>query len=99
MLLLANLLKRFVKVGTLKVIDAGGRLHVFQGEPGPVCTFRILDRSLERRLFFNPDLALGEGYMDGTLLFEDCSVYDFLHLFNLNRLSLGAYPLQSVLRT
>jgi cyclopropane-fatty-acyl-phospholipid synthase len=95
---LSHLLQRFVKTGTLNVIDASGKRHVFQGEAGPQVTFRITDKRLYRRMFFNPDLAVGEGYMNGTLIFEDCTVYDFLHLFNLNRLSLGAYPLQSVVR-
>ena len=95
---LSHLLKRFVKIGTLNVIDASGKRHVFQGAAGPQVTFRLTDPNLYRRMFFNPDLAVGEGYMDGTLIFEGCTVYDFLHLFNLNRLSLGAYPLQSVVR-
>lgn len=98
MFLLSHLLKRFVKIGTLTVIDAHGHRHVFRGEAGPQVTFRMTDKTLHRRMFFNPDLALGEGYMNGTLQFEDCTIYDFLHLFNLNRLSLGAYPLQSVVR-
>ena len=37
--------------------------------------------------------------MDGTLTFEDCSLHDFLHLFNINRRSLGTHPLQAVLRS
>jgi cyclopropane-fatty-acyl-phospholipid synthase len=98
MFLLSHLLKRFVKTGTLTVIDATGKKHVFRGGPGPQVAFRITDKRLYRKMFFNPDLALGEGYMDGTLQFEGCTIYDFLHLFNLNRLSLGAYPLQSVIR-
>lgn len=95
---LNHLLRRFIQVGTLNVIDASGKRHVFRGSPGPNVTFRLTDKRLYRRMFFNPDLALGEGYMDGTLIFEDSTIYDFLHLFNLNRMSLGAYPLQSVVR-
>jgi cyclopropane-fatty-acyl-phospholipid synthase len=36
--------------------------------------------------------------MDGRLRFEDSSLRDFLTLFSVNRLSLGSYPLQKVLR-
>jgi cyclopropane-fatty-acyl-phospholipid synthase len=36
--------------------------------------------------------------MDGTLTFEDCTVYDFLYLFSINRTSLGSYPLQVLVR-
>jgi cyclopropane-fatty-acyl-phospholipid synthase len=92
------MLKSFVRVGTLKVIDADGRPHIFAGSPGPNVTMRLTDRSLYRKLFFNPELHAGEAYMDGRLLFEGCSLRDFLILFSLNRLSLGSYPLQKVLR-
>jgi cyclopropane-fatty-acyl-phospholipid synthase len=98
MLLLSHLLERFVQNGTLSVIDANGKRHVFGGAPGPVVAFRLHDRSLPRKLFFNPDLALGEAYMDGTLTFEEGTLHDFLQLFNLNRSSLGTHPLQAVLR-
>jgi cyclopropane-fatty-acyl-phospholipid synthase len=98
MFLLSHMLKSFIRIGTLTVIDARGRRHIFQGGPGPKVAFRLTDARLHRRLFFNPDLALGEGYTDGTIQFEDSTIYDFLHLFNLNRRSLGSYPLQSVLR-
>jgi cyclopropane-fatty-acyl-phospholipid synthase len=36
--------------------------------------------------------------MDGRLGFEDSTLRDFLTLFSVNRLSLGSYPLQKVLR-
>jgi cyclopropane-fatty-acyl-phospholipid synthase len=98
MLLLGHMLKKFIKVGTLTVTDAYGRRHVFGGTPGPDVAFRITDPRLHRRLFFSPDLGLGEGYMEGHIQFEGSTLYDFFELFNLNRRSLGSYPLQKVLR-
>jgi cyclopropane-fatty-acyl-phospholipid synthase len=92
------MLRSFVRIGTLKVIDADGRLHTFSGAPGPSVTMRLTDRSLYRKLFFNPELHAGEAYMDGRLRFESSSLRDFLTLFSINRLSLGSYPLQRVLR-
>ncbi|MDP6814512.1 MAG: cyclopropane-fatty-acyl-phospholipid synthase family protein [Alphaproteobacteria bacterium] len=95
---LSHMMKSFVRVGTLRVIDANGREHVFAGTPGPEVTMRLSDPSLYRKLVFNPELAAGEAYMDGRLSFEDSSLRDFLTLFSLNRLSLGSYPLQRLLR-
>ncbi len=95
---LSHMMKSFVRVGTLKVIHAAGNLHVFSGEPGPNVTMRLTDRSLYRKLVFNPELHAGEAYMDGRMSFEDSTLRDFLTLFSLNRLSLGSYPLQKVLR-
>ena len=87
---LSHMLKSFVRVGTLRVIDADGNVHVFAGEPGPEVTMRLADRSLYHKLFLNPELHAGEAYMDGRMSFEDSSLRDFLTLFSLNRLSLGS---------
>src|SRR3954470_4100287 len=95
---LSHMLKSFVRVGTLKVIDADGRIHVFAGSPGPSVAMRLTDRSLYHKLFLNPELHAGEAYMDGRLRFEDSTLRDFLTLFSLNRQSLATYPLQSVLK-
>jgi cyclopropane-fatty-acyl-phospholipid synthase len=99
MLLLTHMLKAFVRVGTLTVVDANGRRHVFAGAPGPTVTMRLTDRALYRKLVLNPELHAGEAYMDGGLCFEDGSALrDFLTLFSVNRLSLGSYPMQRALR-
>ena len=95
---LSHMMKSFVRVGTLKIIDADGKAHVFSGQPGPNVTMRLSDRSLYYKLVFNPELNAGEAYMDGRMSFEDSTLRDFLTLFSLNRLSLGSYPLQKVLR-
>ena len=97
---LSHMMKSFVRLGTLKVIDAEGRTHVFGGRaPGPDVTMRLTDPTLYRSLFFNPELAAGEAYMDGRMSFENSTLRDFLTLFSVNRLSLGSYPLQKVLRS
>lgn len=96
---LSRLLRSFIKTGTLNVIDADGKRHVFAGRPGPSVTVRISDRALYTRLFLNPGLIVGEAYMDGTLSFEDGSgLRDFLNLFSLNRSSFSAHPMQKVIR-
>lgn len=96
---LSNMLQSFVQVGTLKVIDAEGKVHIFGGKkPGPEATMRLTDPTLYRSLFFNPELAAGEAYMDGRMRFENSSLRDFLTLFSVNRLALGSYPLQKVLK-
>ena len=100
MRLLGNLLKRFVQKGRLRLYDAGGSAHEFgPGTDGPTVTARLHERSLERKLFFNPELHAAEAYMDGTFTFEDGStIYDFLFLFSINRTPLGSHPVQGLLR-
>ena len=96
---LSHMMKSFIRKGCLTVIDAEGKRHVFKGTPGPQVTMRLTDRKLYRTLVFNAELAAGEAYMDGTMRFEEGSTLrDFLTLFSVNRLSLGSYPIQKVLR-
>lgn len=95
---LSTMLKSFVKAGALTVYDADGTAHLFQGEPGLEVTMRISDKTLYRKLFFNPELHAGEAYMDGRITFPGSSLRDFLTLFSHNRLALGAQPTQKVLR-
>ncbi|SFB63422.1 cyclopropane-fatty-acyl-phospholipid synthase [Rhizobium sp. NFR07] len=96
---LSHMMKSFIRKGRLTVIDADGQRHVFSGTPGLEVTMRLTDKRLYRSLVFNPELAAGEAYMDGTMRFEDgSSLKDFLTLFSVNRLSLGSYPLQKALR-
>ncbi len=95
---LSHMLRSFIRVGSLTVIDADGREHVFQGSPGPSARMQLTDRSLYHKLFLNPELHAGEAYMAGSMSFPGSSLRDFLTLFSVNRLPLGSYPLQKVLR-
>ena len=88
-MLVGLLLEQLMRWGSLRVIDAHGRLHTYAGEPGPSVTIRLHDKALHSRLFWNPRLYAGEAYMDGTLTLEDgTTIFDFLDLVgaNLNRL-------------
>ena len=98
MTLLSNMLERFIKKGTLRVIESDGTLTEFKGSAAPVATMRLHDPGLPYRMFRNPELYTGEAYMDGILTFEDCTLKDFLNLFSLNRGSMASYPMQKILR-
>jgi len=85
-MLLGFLLRHLVTKGTLRVIDARGAVHVFSGDiEGPTVTVRLHEAKLERRLFFNPRLYLGEAYMDGSFTVEDADIYDFLLFIGENQ--------------
>ena len=83
------LFKALMSWGTLRIIDGRGKLHEYGGTPGPKVTVRLHDTSLHYKLFWNPRLAVGEGYMDGTLTVEDGGrIIDLIDLMgaNLNKL-------------
>jgi cyclopropane-fatty-acyl-phospholipid synthase len=98
MLLLKNLLRRIVQIGTLTVIDAGGAHHVIKGpQAGPHVTIKLHDPALYRSLFFHPELRAGEAYMDGTLTVENGTIRDFLTFVMINRRGMRTHPVQKVL--
>ena len=73
-----------VKTGNLQVIDSNRHHHEFGDHTGPRVVVRCSDRRLERSLAFNPQLALGEAYMQGRLVVETGKIYDFLDLMLRN---------------
>jgi cyclopropane-fatty-acyl-phospholipid synthase len=100
MWMLSRLLTRFIRNGTMRLIDAAGGVHLFGGSgPGPTVTLRLHDPALYRKLALNPELYAGEAYMNGTLTFEEGSaVGDLMALFAANRGGLGSAASQKLLR-
>ncbi|MCI0429222.1 MAG: cyclopropane-fatty-acyl-phospholipid synthase family protein [Rhodospirillales bacterium] len=99
MRLLNAMLSRFVRTGTLRIIDAKGRHHLHKGTAGPEVTLRLCSPKLPLALVLNPELRAGEAYMDGTLVIEQGTIRDFLTLFALNRENLRSQPLQRLIRS
>ena len=100
MRLLANLLRRFIRQGTLRVRDADGRVTFLETpRPGPDVAIHLRDRKLYTKLFINPELYAAEAYMDGTLTLENgAAIHDFLLLFSVNRAGLYSYGSQRLMR-
>jgi cyclopropane-fatty-acyl-phospholipid synthase len=93
-MLLTRLLSRAISLGRLRLIDANGRRHDFQGAgPGPSSTMRLHDKALHWKLVVRPYLYFPEAYMDGTLTIEEGNLYDLLDLFALNGRAIDTHPL------
>ena len=99
--MLARLFASLLKEGSLTAILPGGR-QVNYGAGEPNVTIRLHDRRAVAELAFDPDLKLGELYMDGRLTVENGDATDLLALLMRN-LSLsrptGLHRLSRVLRT
>lgn len=84
-MLLAKVARRIIKRGQLTLIDADGRTHVAgEAGTGPSATIRLTDRAWQRRILLDPQLAIGEAYMDGGLVPVDCDVRDVLRVMIAN---------------
>src|ERR1700737_139443 len=83
-MLLSRLFERIITIGRLRVIDAGGSLHAFDGSSGPRVTIRLHDSALHWKLAVRPRLYFGEAFMDGKLTIEEGSLYDLIELLAVN---------------
>lgn len=92
-MLFRMLLKRLIRFGTVRLIEANGRAHVFGSGQEPCCTLRLRDRAAGFTLGLHPTLKLGEAFMDGRLTVDDGRLYEFLEIVarNLNALDAGPY--------
>jgi cyclopropane-fatty-acyl-phospholipid synthase len=72
--------RKLIEKGTLRVIDTRGHMAVFGTGSAPAVTLRIHDTATALKLVLNPQLALGEGFMDGRITVEGATIYDVLDL-------------------
>ena len=77
---LAFFLNNLIRFGHLEVETCDGVTRVFGDRTGPRLAIRIADRAAERELTLDPELALGELYMDGRLELTHGDLYDLLAL-------------------
>ncbi len=86
-------LRSLVRSGHLCVRDWKGEVRAFGDGTGNPVAIRFQDQNIERALLLDPQLALGEGYMDGRIQMEAGSIYDLLSLLvrNLNQNSLPGW--------
>ncbi|MFN3623063.1 MAG: class I SAM-dependent methyltransferase [Hyphomicrobium sp.] len=77
---LTTVLSELVQRGSLTVVTARGREYTFGDGTGDDVRVRFADPGAQRALVLNPELRLGELYMDGRLIVERGSIYDFLAL-------------------
>jgi cyclopropane-fatty-acyl-phospholipid synthase len=76
--LLRYFLSEFIRRGAMTFITArGDKFTCGDGTGEPVCV-RFLTTDAERRVLLNPELGLGEVYMEGSFVVEEGSIADAL---------------------
>ena len=78
--LLSIFLTRFIRQGSLSVATAAGATYTFGDGSGRPLAVRFLDAKAQRAVLLDPELRLGEAYMDGTFTVERGSIGDVLAL-------------------
>ena len=81
--MLNAMLSRFVRLGRLTVAEHGKPSRTYGDGSGPEVAVRVA-RGWSARLAMNPDMALGEAYMEGGLVMEQGSFWDLCELIGRN---------------
>jgi cyclopropane-fatty-acyl-phospholipid synthase len=76
--LLRYFLQQFIRRGAMNFTTASGAKFSCGDGTGQPVSVRFLTADAERRVLLNPELALGEAYMEGTFLVENGSIADAL---------------------
>jgi cyclopropane-fatty-acyl-phospholipid synthase len=76
--LLRYFLGQFIRRGTMSFTTASGAKFTCGDGTGEPVAVRFLTTDAERRILLNPELALGEIYMEGSFVVENASIADAL---------------------
>lgn len=78
--ILFGTLDRLIKKGSLQLTTARGNTRIFGDGSGPPVSVRFACMAAQRRVLADPELRLGEAYVDGQLSIENGSIADLLDL-------------------
>ncbi len=91
---LINFLNNLFKYDGFVLIDSSSKKYVI-GKPikeNPIIV-KLLDKNLNYKLLWNPDLYFGEAYMNGSLIIENGTLSEFLEIAirNIGRSDINIY--------
>jgi cyclopropane-fatty-acyl-phospholipid synthase len=78
--LLYLLLKAFLRRGTFKLTTSSGKTFTLGDNIGSPVAVRFTTRVAELAMILDPELKLGESYMDGSLVVEQGTIADALEI-------------------
>jgi cyclopropane-fatty-acyl-phospholipid synthase len=87
--LLQAFLQKLVKSGALEVEFSDGRRCVVGDGSPATCAMIIADRGAESALALDPEMTLGDLYMNGRIEMIRGEIYDLLALAAMNKRSCG----------
>ena len=79
--MLFSILKKIQLNGRLEIVDYYGNKHLF-GDGEDFAKIRFTNKNIKRKLFRNPSLYLGEGYVNGDIIIEEGTLDDFLKIIS-----------------
>lgn len=73
-----RLIQKFISVGSLRIEISGYQPLLIEGKPGRSVAIGLANVKALRRFVLDPELAVGELYMDGQLWLVDGSLEEFM---------------------
>ena len=90
---LEPIMRRFFVQGRLDITWPDGSKTRFEGAaPGQHAAAALVGSSIVRRIMLHPAMAIGEGYMDGSIVPLGCSIYDVLDVLLANIVATAETP-------
>ena len=77
--MLYSVLKNIKFNGTLEIISHNNKSYIF-GDNRPLVKVKFISSSIEKKLFRNPGLYLGEGYMNQEILILEGTIEQFIDI-------------------
>jgi cyclopropane-fatty-acyl-phospholipid synthase len=91
--------------GKLDIVDSKGKIHSF-GTSSPYVKIRFKNKLIEKKIFSNPALYVGEAYMDKELIIEEGSIVDFIDIvtsissdFSIHWIRRSIYKISTIFRS
>ena len=88
--LFARMLRRMVRKDYVRLIHASGAHEFFGPASAPPLTIRFADANAERWCGLDPEIKIGEMYMEGRLLVDGGNAFDLVSMLKRNGLRRGA---------
>ncbi|TMV09800.1 class I SAM-dependent methyltransferase [Ruegeria sediminis] len=88
---LDRVLRSLISNGALRVTYPDGTVRVYGNGTEPAPEIRIKDKALLARLCRNPELAFGEGYMDGAITTGDSTLEGVMRV-TIRNVAQGNFP-------
>lgn len=90
---------KLIKLGHLRVIDAGGKIYDF-GQAGakPFAAIKFHEKTAPLKLALNSGLYFGEAYMDGKITVEEGTLRDVLEIVSMNEYHATDSTLETILK-
>ena len=92
-----NFLRKTIKYGKIEIIDYDKKRYVF-GSSGEFCSIRLHKKNIKKKIFINPELYVGESYVEGDLTIEEGSLEIFISIITKNYKNFDKIIYRKILR-